>query len=468
MILVTVLDGLRPDMITPEHMPFLAGMREKGVCAQAGHAVYPTVTRVNAASLTTGCYPGRHGIVGNSLYVPEVDPRTPLSCADWRALQALARSEGGRLLTASTLGEILARAGRHMVSAGSGSPGTTYLTNPTLSGPVINWATAWPDATAQTVADRYGGFLDHSASGLERTDYVLRGLREILVPLHQPDVIVAWITEPDHTQHAYGLGSPEALTVLRKVDQRLESLVAFLNDALEGSPDCFCISDHGFSTLSHHLDLDQTVSLLGDEGIVVTHSGLYTSRDLEPHFCEMVDTMLGSPLLGALFVRDDLSDLFPGALHQGDVFGSHRRSPALLFSGRWSEGYNDHRVPGVAAGPSTHLASHGSASPYDIRNTMIAWGPHFRQGVLSTVPCGIVDVTPTILHLLGIPVPDTMDGRVLAEWLHDGEPGSPENVRTETRAATFQRNGHDVSHVAHYSLVGQHTYLDWVSSGSLS
>ena len=29
----------------------------------------------------------------------------------------------------------------------------------------------------------------------------------------------------------------------------------------------------------------------------------------------------------------------------------------------------------------------------------------------------ITDLAPTILHLLGCPIPDTMDGKVVAQWL---------------------------------------------------
>ncbi|MFX8852472.1 alkaline phosphatase family protein, partial [Acinetobacter baumannii] len=72
--LVVVLDGLRPDSITAEDTPTLYRLRTEGVWFENSHAVFPTVTRVNAASLGTGTYPARHGIMGNSIYVPAVDP----------------------------------------------------------------------------------------------------------------------------------------------------------------------------------------------------------------------------------------------------------------------------------------------------------------------------------------------------------------------------------------------------------
>ena len=52
--LVLVLDGLRPDSITEQETPNLWRLREEGVNFPNGHAVFPTVTRANAAAIGTG------------------------------------------------------------------------------------------------------------------------------------------------------------------------------------------------------------------------------------------------------------------------------------------------------------------------------------------------------------------------------------------------------------------------------
>lgn len=55
-----------------------------------------------------------------------------------------------------------------------------------------------------------------------------------------------------------------------------------------------------------------------------------------------------------------------------------------------------------------------------MRNTLIAAGPRLRQGSVSEIPCGIVDIAPTLLHCLGLPVPEGWQGRVLSEALRKG------------------------------------------------
>jgi hypothetical protein len=47
---------------------------------------------------------------------------------------------------------------------------------------------------------------------------------------------------------------------------------------------------------------------------------------------------------------------------------------------------------------------------------LIAAGPAFRAGALPR-QADLLDIAPTVLHLLGVPVPDDMDGRVLTELL---------------------------------------------------
>src|SRR6516225_11512498 len=70
--LVLVLDGLRPDSITAEDTPNLWRLRQEGVNFVNSHAVFPTVTRANAAAIGTGTYPNRNGMFGNQIYVRAV------------------------------------------------------------------------------------------------------------------------------------------------------------------------------------------------------------------------------------------------------------------------------------------------------------------------------------------------------------------------------------------------------------
>src|SRR3990167_480314 len=103
--LLLVLDGLRPDYVTADLMPNLYALGQRGVVYTNHHAVYPTVTRVNAASISTGAYPERHGILGNSVFFPRVDATRFLDTAQRADLERIQADQDGVLLTATTLGE---------------------------------------------------------------------------------------------------------------------------------------------------------------------------------------------------------------------------------------------------------------------------------------------------------------------------------------------------------------------------
>lgn len=49
--LLIVVDGLRPDYITPELMPNLHALGEAGAVGKVHSSIYPTFTRVNSASI---------------------------------------------------------------------------------------------------------------------------------------------------------------------------------------------------------------------------------------------------------------------------------------------------------------------------------------------------------------------------------------------------------------------------------
>ena len=83
--IVLVLDGLRPDSISASETPNLWRLREEGVNFLNGHSVFPTVTRVNATAIGTGTYPDRNGMLGNTIYIRQVDPNHAFGkgTADW-------------------------------------------------------------------------------------------------------------------------------------------------------------------------------------------------------------------------------------------------------------------------------------------------------------------------------------------------------------------------------------------------
>ena len=102
LVIVLVIDGLRPDSITPAVMPNLNRLKTAGVWYTHSHSVFPTVTRVNATSIFTGTLPSHHGIASNSVYPPAIS-KGVLSNGDDRNLLPLGEANGGRVVGPKSL-----------------------------------------------------------------------------------------------------------------------------------------------------------------------------------------------------------------------------------------------------------------------------------------------------------------------------------------------------------------------------
>jgi hypothetical protein len=83
---------------------------------------------------------------------------------------------------------------------------------------------------------------------------------------------------------------------------------------------------------------------------------------------------------------------------------------------------------------------HGSFSPFDVHNTLIAYGPDFREGIKDTLPTGNVDVAPTVASILGLSLPHA-DGRPLSEALRNGPSMSDYQVASRTLQPSASATG---------------------------
>lgn len=108
----------------------------------------------------------------------------------------------------------------------------------------------------------------------------------------------------------------------------------------------------------------------------------------------------------------------PGTLPAEAVhLDNARRGPDIIISYAWDANAVVQGFPGTEVGTvSTERGQHGSFSPRDVHNTLIASGPDFRQAMRDPLPSGNVDVAPTLAALLNLPLP-TAQGRVLHEAL---------------------------------------------------
>jgi arylsulfatase A-like enzyme len=131
--------------------------------------------------------------------------------------------------------------------------------------------------------------------------------------------------------------------------------------------------------------------------------------------------------IGAIFV-DSRYGALPGTLPLNliRVENTAGRNPDVIVSYDYDAsavigGVNGTEYSGSLLNNS-YRGMHGSFSPLDVHNTLIAYGPDFREGLKDPLPTGNVDVAPTVAGILGLSLPRA-DGRPLLEALRNG-PGA--------------------------------------------
>lgn len=438
-------------------MPHLVALGKRGAVFTRHHSVYPTVTRVNGASISTGAYPQTHGLLGNSVFFPGVNPAAFLDTSSREDLQRIMQSED--LLTAPTLASTLQAAGRRMLVISSGSAGSALLNNHTVAGgAVLHDTFALPETFAEAM-QTLGPRPPADAPAGTRDRYAVDAFLKIGVPRVDPSVSVLWLSDLDATAHDHGVGSPEAIEVLRHVDTQIKRVEDGLREAgLLDSYNIWVTSDHGFSTYTGAVDLAALLKPFarslpdGTPRIVAGAGAIYVRDDDEPTVTAIVEALQRTAGAGAIFTAAAQPGSFdgriPGTLSFDFVRWNHARSAQIQFSPDWTDAPNALGFKGTSASNGT--AGHGSSSPWDLHNTLIAAGPDLARGVTIDAPTANVDFAPTFLTLLGITPPPTMQGRPLGEALAGADAPAPA-VQTLTHEVHTSDRGYTLT--ATYSIV---------------
>ncbi len=494
--LVLVVDGLRADAINADDTPNLWRLRREGVNFLNGHSVFPTVTRVNSAAIATGMYPEHNGIFGNTIFVRAVDPNHAFGNDDHRNLLRLDAATGGRMVLAKSLAEMLAARGQTLAVVHSGTTGSALLGNPRAPqgvGVLVNawWEpgvrVAFPDAVNAAILARFmpappaGGAKD---SFVARVDWTERVLREYVLPDLKPAVVVNWLTEPDHSQHAFGPGSPQALAAIRNDDREIGLLLDRLRDlGLADETNIIVVSDHGFTHSDFGVDVTGELIKAGlkvgpdSDDVVIASSGQAMLLHVRDHDAARIGALVRflqqQPWAGVLFTAKK-----PGATVEGQTPGTFAldlihlaqsdRAPDIVMTFPWSSAMGPFGLPGTsytaakATGPLAGTAgNHGNMSPWTVRNTFFAWGADFKRGITLRTPAGNVDLVPTLLALMDLDRDIDLaqfDGRPLREALADGP--DEEQVAVETRTYTVATADGAYRAALQLTDLGRHRYVD--------
>ena len=188
-IFIAAFDGLQPAQVRPDLMPNLARLASEGVFFENHHPVFPSVTRINAASMVTGTYSGKHGLAANTMVARDYDPTAAFSALE-PTLADVARKTG-RVLFTRTLADILSEHGMEYTAIGVGTSGNAYVHNPRADesgGATIHPEFTLPYELSDKLRQRFGEWPGEAMPNTPRLDHAVRILTEHILPERQPAV----------------------------------------------------------------------------------------------------------------------------------------------------------------------------------------------------------------------------------------------------------------------------------------
>ena len=483
-VLLVTFDALRPDIVDPDLMPNLCRFAAGAARWPKAHSTFPTETRVNQTALITGCYPERHGIVGNKFVDPVAAPGRLFNTGIEEQLCEGNRRLDGKLLDVPSMGETLKAAGKFYATLSAGTPGGGRMLNhmaDTIGG--FRMALHAPEATVgpggfEAVERKVGPLPEYGIPSIDWNNYATDVYLNYIEPELQPDVMVLWLCEPDSSFHEHGIGSELNLGAIRAADAAFGRILDWRNgpDGPGERLQIVTLSDHGQITVeSECLDLaarfeeagfsvGETLEDGADAAIALSNGGGIYVRESDPTLIRrIVDWLQGEAWCGPVSTRSG-----EGTLRHADLLWDHRRAPdiGLVLSSHDAENANGH--PGHTLQNSEYPVGgglHGGLHRIELNTWLAIGGDRFRPAAVSPLSAGIVDIQPTVLTALDLDVPAHMQGRVLAEGLVDWSGDAPQ----ESDEKVITAEGRD-GYRAHLrrSRVGDTYYLDegWAERGS--
>ena len=240
-----IIDGLRADMVTPTLTPNLCQIARTGRLFRQHRSVFPSATRVNSASIATGCLPITHGLFGNAIALDEGDGLKPVSVGSPDFRERL-RAATGRTLLAPTLAEHVADIGGANIYSNS-SAGAAHLQDPDGHGWLYHRSGSHAPGLVPLQSDSMQS-ITYDASGDVET---VTQFCDALLSSTETPLFITWVCEPDHSQHALELGCEAHHAIIRGSDTcagRVKKAVDALRQ--RGDDVLFVLgSDHGHETV---------------------------------------------------------------------------------------------------------------------------------------------------------------------------------------------------------------------------
>jgi len=255
-----------------------------------------------------------------------------------------------------------------------------------------------------------------------------------------PDLLALSLSACDLVGHAFGPYSVEVTDILLGADRELGDLFSWLDDHVGVDRWVVALTaDHGVCELPEQLVVQGiparrfTFAMQrAAEGALQEAATAFLDGDADlarqTVQLRVRDVLLDEAALAAAGREDDLPalrraladaltglDWVHGTFTREELEAGSEEELATLYR----DSYALDRLPDVVLCPEPRVVfageagtNHGTPWPYDRRVPLAFYGPGIPAAVRQE-PAALIDIVPTLLDRLGLPVPPDVDGRVL-------------------------------------------------------
>ena len=410
---LVVVDGLRGDHVDEVSTPNLHRLATTAHWYPRHRSVFPSATRVNSASLATGCFPASHGLHGNVVALDEGRGLVPVPVGPPTFRERLRRATG-RTLRRPTLSERLRAHG----GAGcwlNSSAGAAHMQDPDGHGLLLHRS-----------GSHRPGF--EPVEGAEHLDVTYDAIgdrettRRFCAALEAPAryaLHTLWLCEPDHSQHVMELGSGEHHALVRAADANVAAVVAAVGRMRDRGEEVLLVvcSDHGHETTDRIIPVEALVIEAGlkagpdSTDVVFASSGMgaliYLSDSASSRRDDIVGWLDRQHWCGPVFAGAALAEV--GQCEDGGL--------AIAFAMDGRDAPNRFGVRGISHVAACRFSNsdapgrgqHGGLGRYETNPVLIV-DDGSGDARRIDAPTSAVDIAPTILEFLGVAF-DGTDGQ---------------------------------------------------------
>lgn len=429
LVVVISVDGLASYYLDDPKadMPTIKRLAREGAHATGMKCAMPSVTWPTHTTLATGCWAGRHGVIGNSYWDREAGKSVPFIPDPL--------FDKDEIVKVPTIYDVVHRAGLKTAAVcwpASRNAKTLDWTVPDIFPNDLFQKYSTPSWLVELRAANIPFWMQEAwckaPAGGPARDWMYARMAGHVIRTHRPNLLMVHLMDTDHVQHAHGPQSEEAYWVCNHEDDRVRDIYEAAVAAFPGRVTFIVVSDHGFNPFTK--EIRPNVKLKQD-GLIKMEGNKVVSRQANAlgqggsTFVYVLDKERRAEILAKLAGEFRSVEGIEMVVEQKDYarFGlvtpdKDPRMGDLVLCAKEDYAFSDSAAGAAVVVPVSGgvRGTHGyNTEQPKMHATFVAWGAGIRPGAKLT-DMDATDLAPTVARLLGIDMAGT-DGKVREEIL---------------------------------------------------